>query len=67
MAAAVLRRAVRLHRGAGRARPDCREPFFGGIRAAIERHGGTLEVVGAYILYLWTKDSGIDRASGVIV
>ena len=36
-------------------RPDCREPFFGGIRAAIERHGGTLEVVGAYILYLWTK------------
>ena len=38
-------------------RPDCREPFFGGIRAAIERHGGALEVVGAYILYLWTKDA----------
>ena len=38
-------------------RPDCREPFFGGIRAAIERHGGVLEVVGAYILYLWTKDT----------
>ena len=36
-------------------RPECRKPFYGGIRAAIERHGGALEMVGAYILYLWTR------------
>ncbi len=36
-------------------RAECREPFYNGIRAAIERHGGVLELGGAYILYLWTK------------
>ena len=44
-------------------RPNCREPFFGGIRAAIERHGGSLEVVGAYILYLWSKDGRAGAAA----
>ena len=36
-------------------RPECRAPFYDGIRAAIMRHGGVLELAGAYILYLWSK------------
>ena len=36
-------------------RPECRDAFFGGIRDAIERHGGVLEMGGAYVLYLWTR------------
>ena len=36
-------------------KPECREPFFSGVHAAIDRHGGVLEMAGAYILYLWTR------------
>lgn len=36
-------------------RPECRDAFYGGIRAAIGRHGGVLEMQGVYVLYLWTR------------
>ena len=38
-------------------RPEWREPFYNGIRAAIERHGGVLEMAGAFVLYLWTRET----------
>ena len=36
-------------------RPECREPFLGGIRAAILRHGGHIRFDDRYILYLYRK------------
>ena len=36
-------------------RPECRDAFYGGIRDAISRHGGMLEMAGAFVLYLWTR------------
>jgi SAM-dependent methyltransferase len=36
---------------------EWRAPFFSGVRSAIERHGGVLEMAGAYVLYLWTRDA----------
>ena len=38
-------------------KPEYRIAFYDGIRAAIEHHGGVLEMAGAYVLYLWTRDA----------
>lgn len=40
-------------------KPEFRKPFYDGIHAAIERHGGHLEMAGEFVLYLWKKLSFI--------